>query len=99
MATTLPKLSDDEIQRKLAALAGWQRDGKMITKEYVLGGFTEAARFISQIAPLANGLDHHPDVLLHQYKRVKVMLWTHSRDGLTQNDFELAAKIDALKSE
>ncbi len=41
-------------------------------------------------------MNHHPDVLLHKFKRVKVMLWTHSVDGLTENDFELAAKIDEL---
>ena len=96
MATTLPKLSADEVQQRLTQLSGWQLDGKMITKEYLRAGFTDAARFISQIAPLADGLNHHPDVLLHKYKRVKVMLWTHSHDGLTQNDFELAAKIDKL---
>ena len=41
-------------------------------------------------------MDHHPDVQLHKYKRVKILLTTHSEGGLTQNDFDLAAKIDAL---
>jgi 4a-hydroxytetrahydrobiopterin dehydratase len=98
MATTVPRLSEAEIQQKLAALKGWQREGKTIAKEFVLGGFTEAAEFISRMAPIANAMDHHPDVQLYQYKRVKVILWTHSADGLTQNDFDLAAKIDALQS-
>lgn len=96
MATDLPKLSDQDVQQKLTQLEGWALDGKMITKEYVGAGFTDAAAFINRIAPLADGMNHHPDVLLHRFKRVRVMLWTHSRDGLTQNDFELAAKIDEI---
>jgi 4a-hydroxytetrahydrobiopterin dehydratase len=96
MATTLPKLSEAEISQKLAALKGWQREGGAITKEFVLAGFTEATQFIAKLAAPANAMDHHPDVQLYRYKRVKVSLTTHSAGGLTQNDFELAAKIDAL---
>lgn len=96
MATTLPKLSDAKIKKKLAGLKGWQREGNAITKEFVLGGFTEATKFIAKLAPPANAMDHHPDVELYKYKRVKVKLSTHSAGGLTQNDFDLAAKIDAL---
>jgi 4a-hydroxytetrahydrobiopterin dehydratase len=42
-------------------------------------------------------MDHHPDAHLHRYKRVKIILTTHSAGGITQNDFDLAAKIDALQ--
>jgi 4a-hydroxytetrahydrobiopterin dehydratase len=96
MATSLPRLSDAETQSKLAELDGWQRGDNAIVKEFVLGGFTEATRFMADIAPIANAMDHHPDLQLYRYKRVKVILTTHSAGGLTQNDFELAAKIDAL---
>src|SRR5437879_5883046 len=90
------KLSEAEITQRLAALTGWQRDGDAITKEFVLAGFAEAAQFIGRIAPLADEMDHHPDVQLYRYKRVKIILTTHSAGGITQNDFDLAAKIDAL---
>ena len=96
MATSLPKLSEEEITRQLASRPGWQRADNTITKEFVCGGFTAAAAFVAKIAPLADGMDHHPDVLIHKYKRVKVTLWTHSVGGLTQNDFDLAAQIDTL---
>ncbi len=97
MATQLPKLTENEIATRLAALGnGWQREGKMIVKEYVFTGFTEATQFIAKLPGPANAMDHHPDVQLHKYKRVRILLWTHSRDGLTQNDFDLAAQIDAL---
>lgn len=96
MATTLTKLSDSEIAERLTALPGWQRDGNAITKEFVLAGFTEATQFIARLAVPANAMDHHPDVQLYRYKRVKILLTTHSTGGLTQNDFDLAVKIDAL---
>jgi len=94
--TSLPKLSDAEIAGKLATLNGWSRDGNTITKEFVCAGFTEATQFISKLAPIANAMDHHPDLQLYRYKRVKISLTTHSAGGLTQNDFDLAGKIDRL---
>jgi 4a-hydroxytetrahydrobiopterin dehydratase len=97
MAGTATRLSDEEIQEKLQGMRGWQREGNAITKEFVLGGFTEATEFVVAIAPIANEMDHHPDVQIYRYKRVKISLTTHSEGGITQNDFALAAKIDALR--
>lgn len=96
MATNLQKLSDEEITAKLAALTEWQREGAAITKEFVCQGFTEATQFIAKLAEPANAMDHHPDVQLYRYRRVKVLLTTHSAGGITQNDFDLAAKIEGL---
>jgi 4a-hydroxytetrahydrobiopterin dehydratase len=89
-------LSDAEIAEKLGGLKGWQREGNAITKEFVRSGFADAAQFIANLAPVADAMDHHPDVQLYRYKRVKIILTTHSAGGITQNDFDLAAKIDAL---
>lgn len=96
MATAPVRLPEAEIALRLAALKGWQREGNTIIREFVLSGFTEAAEFIARIAPTANAMDHHPDVQLYRYKRVKIMLTTHSAGGITQNDFDLAVKIDTL---
>jgi 4a-hydroxytetrahydrobiopterin dehydratase len=96
VATSLPKLSDSEIQTKLAALNGWRREGDALTKEFVFTGFAQATQFIASLAPIADAMDHHPDLQLYKYKRVKFSLTTHSAGGLTQNDFDLAAKIDAM---
>lgn len=95
---TLPKLLESEIGPKLAVLTGWQRVGDAIAKEFVFPAFTEATQFIARLAVPANAMDHHPDVQLYRYKRVKIILTTHSACGLTQNDFELAGKIDELAS-
>jgi 4a-hydroxytetrahydrobiopterin dehydratase len=96
MEATMATLSDAQIAEKLASLQGWHREGNAITKEFVRGGFAEATQFIAKLAPIADAMDHHPDVQLYRYKRVKIILTTHSAGGITQNDFDLAAKIDAV---
>ncbi|CAM9546391.1 unnamed protein product [Phaeothamnion confervicola] len=52
--------------------------------------------FLNKVAAVAEREGHHPDVHLTEYRNVKVVLWTHSMNGLTQNDFTLACLIDAL---
>ncbi len=90
------KLSQSKIEQNLAKLSGWKRDRNALTKEFTLSSFTGAAKFIAKIAPIANRMDHHPDLQLHRYKRVKILLTTHDAGGITQKDFELAARIDTL---
>ena len=90
------KLSKQKIAQSLAKLSGWKHAGNALTKEFTLSSFTGAAKFIAKIAPIANRMDHHPDLQLHRYKRVKIMLTTHDAGGITRKDFDLAAKIDAL---
>src|ERR1039458_3722346 len=90
------KLSKQKIERGLSKLSGWRCNGSTLTKEFTLSSFTGAAKFITRIAPIANRMDHHPDLQLHRYKRVKIMLTTHDAGGITQKDLDLAAKIDTL---
>jgi 4a-hydroxytetrahydrobiopterin dehydratase len=90
------KLTNEEIASQLNA--GWSFDEKAnaIVKDFTKLSFSNAAEFIGKIAPIANEQDHHPDLLLHEYKKVKVMLSTHDAGGVTMNDFKLAKAIDAL---
>jgi 4a-hydroxytetrahydrobiopterin dehydratase len=90
------RLSNQKIEQGLAKLNGWKHIRNVLSKEFTLSSFTGAAKFITKIAPIANRMDHHPDIQLHRYKRVRVMLTTHDAGGITQKDFGLAAKIDAL---
>ncbi len=72
-------------------------DGK-IEREFVFKDFNEAMKFVSIVGQLAEREGHHPDILVHGYKKVKITLSTHSIGGLSENDFILAAKIDKLLS-
>ena len=65
-------------------------------KEFVFGNFKDAVSFVNRIMPIAESADHHPDILIHSYKKVKVMLTTHSEGKITKKDYALAEKIDNL---
>ena len=91
---TLIDVSD--IQSHLDGSWRYDEEKKMITKEYLLADFGAAIDFIQEIEPLAQSADHHPDILLHGYRKVRVMLTTHSAGGVTTNDINLAKAIDAL---
>ena len=88
-------LSDAEIERKLASLDGWERRGEAIAKEFECGDFVGSVRFVDSLVEPAEAMGHHPDLEI-SWDKVKVSLSTHSLGGLTANDFELAARIDAL---
>ena len=90
----MPLLSDDEIERRLDDLPEWRRDGDSITRQFKFGDFTGSVDFVNRITPPAEEMNHHPDLAI-SWNTVTVSLSTHSQGGLTENDFELASKIDS----
>lgn len=74
----------------------WKTENNTLDKEFVFKNFKEAIDFVNRILPLAEAADHHPDILIHSYKKVKVMLFTHSEGKITEKDYALAEKIDKL---
>ncbi|HST56797.1 MAG TPA: 4a-hydroxytetrahydrobiopterin dehydratase [Solirubrobacteraceae bacterium] len=91
----MPTLTDEQIQTRLA-LSSWSREDQAIVREWKLTNFERAIEFVNQVARLAQAADHHPDILVHGWNKVRLALSTHSAGGLTAADFELAAQIDAL---
>ena len=89
----MSKLSDEAIAEKLSGLDGWERTGDAIAKTYAFDTFLGGIDFINRIAEIAEEADHHPDIAVH-YRRVTFTLWTHSAGGLTDQDFDLAKKIE-----
>ena len=92
-------LSQDEIERRLERLPDWEQVEQEITRNYVLTNFMEALRFVNKVEEMAEDADHHPDILIHSWNNVTITLSTHSEGGLTENDFELAEKIDEAAEE
>jgi 4a-hydroxytetrahydrobiopterin dehydratase len=74
----------------------WKTEEKYLEKEFAFSNFVEAVKFVNTIVPLAEEMDHHPDILIHSYKKVKVMLFTHSKNKITDKDYTLAKKIDEI---
>ena len=87
-------LEGSEVDAKLASLAGWQREGKEIHKQFEFGDFAGAMSFVNRVAEAAEAADHHPDITIN-YNRVTMVLSTHSEGGVTDKDLEMAAKIEA----
>jgi 4a-hydroxytetrahydrobiopterin dehydratase len=94
-----PVLKGHELKRFLDMLGGGWRvvDEHHLSKEFRFKDFREALRFTNRIGELAEELGHHPDLRL-SWGRVRVVLYTHKIDGLHENDFILAARIEALAS-
>jgi 4a-hydroxytetrahydrobiopterin dehydratase len=92
------RISLSEAEAKLASLRGWKLTdgGKSIRREWRVRDFAEAIAFFEKVADIAETEDHHPDLHLENYREVAVCLKTHAIDGLSENDFILAAKIDEL---
>jgi 4a-hydroxytetrahydrobiopterin dehydratase len=98
-------LTDQEVEEHLANLnantnAGangdWRRDGQAIVRERTFADFKEAIAFVDRVAETAEAANHHPDILVHGWNKVRLELSTHSEGGLTEADFDMAARIDLL---
>jgi 4a-hydroxytetrahydrobiopterin dehydratase len=97
----VPPLAAEQVQELLRALPQWKLigDGKGIRKEWRVKDFGAALAFFNAIGRIAEAEDHHPDLHLTGYRCVAIELSTHAIDGLSENDFILAAKIDQVPVE
>ena len=90
-------LEHQEIEQRLAHLDGWSlQDGSAIEREFELADFAAGMRLIERVGALAEAANHHPDIFLHGWNKVRLTLSTHSAGGLTEADFRLAGEIDEL---
>lgn len=91
-------LTRADAQDYLDELIGWtlDKDAKKISKEYKFQDFIGAINFVERVADVAEMEGHHPDIHIH-YNKVLLELSTHAIGGLSENDFIVAAKIDAHK--
>jgi 4a-hydroxytetrahydrobiopterin dehydratase len=92
-----PPLSEPEVAAALRELPGWTATERAtrLTRRYTFPGFGAAIAFVNALAGLATAEDHHPDFAV-RWNVVEVTSWTHDAGGLTDNDFILAARLDAL---
>lgn len=93
----VPPLKSDKLMELHRQLGGhWKViDEHHLEKEYLFKNFREALAFTNKVGAIAEEEGHHPDILL-SYGKVKILLWTHKIDGLTESDFILAAKCDEI---
>ncbi|PKL79995.1 MAG: 4a-hydroxytetrahydrobiopterin dehydratase [Ignavibacteriae bacterium HGW-Ignavibacteriae-4] len=93
-----PELLDDErIDDELEDLVNWKKDGKEIKREIVAADFASAIGFVNSVAIISESMDHHPNIEIYGWNKVRISVSTHDAGGLTELDFKLANKIDSIK--
>ena len=91
-------LDADEIKNALKKIPEWENDKKKIERTFEFDDFTEAMDFVNNVAEIAEEEEHHPDIDI-RYNKVKLSVYTHNKNGLTDLDFQLAERIDTLQEE
>lgn len=94
----MAKLTGPEVEQRMTTAPAWQlgADGESIVRELKLADFAAAIALVGRVAELAEAANHHPDILVHGWNKVRLTLSTHSEGGLTDADFQLASQIDFL---
>jgi 4a-hydroxytetrahydrobiopterin dehydratase len=88
-------LADQEVEERLAD-SGWRKDGRAIVREWTFADFAAAIAFVNRVAEAAEAANHHPDILVHGWNKVRLELSTHSEGGITEADLAMAARVDLL---
>jgi 4a-hydroxytetrahydrobiopterin dehydratase len=89
-------LNSNEIMNKLKNLDNWSFDNNQIHSDFQFKDFKEALNFVNKVGDEAEKMNHHPDIFLHSWNKVKITISTHSEGGVTEKDFKLAGIIDNL---
>jgi 4a-hydroxytetrahydrobiopterin dehydratase len=89
-------LAEQQLRESLAS-SQWRREGDAIAREWKLADFAAAIAFVNRVAEAAEQANHHPDIHVHGWNRVRLELSTHSQGGVTQADLDMARRIDALE--
>jgi len=90
------RLEEPLLTELTSELEGWSSDGTRLEKTFTTTGWKSAIALVNEIAAAAATADHHPDIHVEGYKRVRVVLTTHVSKGISRSDVELARTIDAL---
>lgn len=92
-------MSLKDVNDYMKKIEGWsiEDDGKKISKDYKFKNFKQALEFVNKVGEIAERENHHPNIYLYDYKKVRIDLTTHVINGLSENDFIEAAKIDLIK--
>jgi 4a-hydroxytetrahydrobiopterin dehydratase len=91
-------LTAAEIEQRLSASEWVSEEGgeASVTREWRFEDFVQAIAFVNRVADAAELANHHPDIFIHNWNKVRLTLSTHSEGGLTSADFDMAARIDEL---
>ena len=91
-------IKPDQLKIRLKKIPEWELEKKHIERTFEFDEFSEAIDFVNSVAEVAEEEEHHPDIDI-RYNKVRLIVTTHSKGGLTDLDFALAERIDTLSDE
>lgn len=77
-------------------MKNWNETSGALIREFTFKNFVEAVQFVNKIVPLAEDMNHHPDIRIYAYRKVSIHLFTHDENAITEKDFLLAEKINQI---
>ena len=89
------KLTDDAVASGIEG-TDWRREDDAIVRDHQFKDFAEAMAYVNRVAEVAEEANHHPDILVHGWNKVRLTLFTHSEGRITEADNAMAARIDEL---
>jgi 4a-hydroxytetrahydrobiopterin dehydratase len=96
----IPPLSRETVEKMMQQVPGWVLDDSnkflQIEREFKFNDFKETLKFVNNVGELAEAEGHHPNIYLHSWNKVRLELYTHAINGLHENDFIVAAKINMI---
>jgi 4a-hydroxytetrahydrobiopterin dehydratase len=81
---------------RMASGAVWRQEDEALVRDYEFKDFVAAMAFVNRVADVAEEVNHHPDILVHDWNKVRLSLTTHAEGKLTDNDHAMAQRIDGL---
>ena len=90
------KLSEDAVAEGLEGSL-WKHEGDAIVRDWTFADFKEAMAWVNRVAEVAEEVNHHPDISVHDWNKVRLTLSTHSVGGLTHGDLDMAQRIDDIR--
>ena len=92
---SMPPLAEEKANELLNQIPGWEIKDGHVFRQFKFKNFRESISFVNKVAEIAEQEGHHPDIIIN-YNKVAIELWTHAVNGLSENDFILSAKINAI---
>ena len=93
----MPPLTSEKVKDLLSQVPQWSLEEGKVVRKFQFKNFRESINFVNKVAELAESENHHPNISIYGWNKVKLTFFTHAINGLSENDFIMAAKMDMIK--
>ena len=90
----MPPLPEDKVQELIKQVPDWSLEEGKVIRKFQFKNFREAIDFVNNVAEIAESENHHPNISIYGWNKVKLTFFTHAIRGLSENDFIMAAKVN-----